>query len=455
VAVDKDGVVHLTALDTIVPEAAKQLQRRLERRIPLISLADLLNEVDRWTGFLGHFTHLVSGEVSEGERRQMLIAAIMGLGMNHGLGRLARSTPFSYRQLAWAADWHIRDDTLRAALIELDQFVLRHPLARYWGDGKRSSSDGMRVRVGVNAANADRNAAYFGPGRGVTIYGHTADFRLPYHTQVISTNDREALYVIDGLCNHETDLHIHEHFTDTHGYTTHVFGLCAALGFRFAPRIRDVFDQRLFTIGRPEQDYGPFTQLLTDRINTRVITENWDEVLRVAASIRHGAVSAALIMRKLAAYPRQNQIARALNEIGQLEKTIFILELLLDPQLRRRQERGLNDGEAVNSASRALFVGQRGEFRDRAYQDQVHRASCLHLLVAAIGAWTTPYLGDAIATYRAEGQDIPDKLLAHLSPIAWEPVNLLGQFTFDPANARPLDSRRPLRSGTDDADEAA
>ena len=73
-------------------------------------------------------------------------------------------------------------------------------------------------------------------------------------------------------------------------------------------------------------------------------------------------MSAALIMRKLAAYPRQNQIARALNEIGQREKTIFILELLLDPQLRCRQERGLNDGESVNSASRAIFVGQRGEF---------------------------------------------------------------------------------------------
>ena len=107
-------------------------------------------------------------------------------------------------------------------------------------------------------------------------------------------------------------------------------------------------------------------------------------------------------MRKLAAYPRQNQIARALNEIGQLEKTVFILELLLDPQLRRRQERGLNDGEAVNSASRAIFVGQRGEFRDRAYQDQVHRASCLHLLVAAIAAWTTPYLADAIEALRRQ-----------------------------------------------------
>jgi hypothetical protein len=54
VTVDKKGELHLTVLEAVVPEAAKQLQRRLERRIPLISLADLLNEVDRWTGSFRH-----------------------------------------------------------------------------------------------------------------------------------------------------------------------------------------------------------------------------------------------------------------------------------------------------------------------------------------------------------------------------------------------------------------
>jgi hypothetical protein len=134
---------------------------------------------------------------------------------------------------------------------------------------------------------------------------------------------------------------------------------------------------------------------------------------------------------------------------------VFILELLLDPQLRRRQERGLNEAEAVNSASPAIFVGHRGEFRDRAYQDQVHRASCLHLLVAAIGAWTTPYLADAIAALRSEREEVPDELIAHLSPSAWEPVSFLGQFTFDAGNARRFEDRRPLRSGADEVEEAA
>ncbi len=311
----------------------------------------------------------------------------------------------------------------------------------------------MRVKVAVRAANAERNARYFHYDRGVTIYSHTADIRLPFAQQVISTNDREALYVIDALCNHETDLQIQEHYTATHGYTTHVFALCSVLGFRFAPRIRDVLDQRLFTVGRPDADYGSLNTLLKGRVNVRLITQNWDEVRRVAASIRHGTVSAALLMRKLAAYPRQNQIARALHDIGQLEKTVFILELLLDPQLRRRQQRGLNDGEAVNSISRAIFIGQRGEFRDRAFQDQVHRASCLHLLIAAIGAWTTPHLADAIAALRAEGHEIPDEYIAHLSPLAWNHVNLLGQYTFNPSQMWSLEHRRPSRSGVEDGGE--
>jgi TnpA family transposase len=451
--VDQDGELRLPFLESAVPAAAKQLQRRLERRLPLIPLADVLNEVDRSTGCFGHLTHLSSGEPLDGERKQHLLAAVMALGLNHGLGKLARSTPFSYRQLAWAADWHLRDETLSKAQAALDNFVLHHPLARHWGDGTRSSSDGMRVKVAVRAANAERNAHHFHYDRGVTIYTHTADIRLPFAQQVISTNDREALYVIDALCSHETDLQIREHYTDTHGYTTHVFALCSLLGFRFAPRIRDVLDQRLYTVGRSEADYGPLNTLLKGRANARLITANWDEVLRVAASIRHGTVSAALLMRKLAAYPRQNQIARALHDIGQLEKTVFILELLLDPRLRRRQQRGLNDGESVNSIARALFTGQRGEFRDRAFQDQVHRASCLHLLIAAIGAWTTPHLADAIAVTRAEGQAIPDEYLAHLSPLAWNHVNLLGEYAFDPSQARSLENRRPLRSGAGDDGE--
>ena len=134
---------------------------------------------------------------------------------------------------------------------------------------------------------------------------------------------------------------------------------------------------------------------------------------------------------------------------------MFILEFLQDPKLRRRAQRALNEGQAVHSIARGLFMGQRGEFRDRAFQDQVHRASCLHLLIAAIGAWNTPHIAAAIEQLRAEGDDVPEEYLAHISPLTWDHVNLLGQYTFNPATARSLEDLRPLRTGAEaDGDDA-
>jgi TnpA family transposase len=119
-------------------------------------------------------------------------------------------------------------------------------------------------------------------------------------------------------------------------------------------------------------------------------------------------------MRKLAAYPRQNQVARALNEMGKLERTVFLLEFFRDESLRRRILIGLNKGEALHSLARQLFFGRLGELRDRAFEDQMHRASCPHVIMAAIAAWNTVYLTEAIATLRKQGEEIPEATVAHI-----------------------------------------
>jgi TnpA family transposase len=64
----------------------------------------------------------------------------------------------------------------------------------------------------------------------------------PFHSKVINATVRDATHVLDGLLYHESDLRIEEHYTDTAGFTDHVFALCHLLGFRFAPRIRDPSD---------------------------------------------------------------------------------------------------------------------------------------------------------------------------------------------------------------------
>ncbi len=149
-------------------------------------------------------------------------------------------------------------------------------------------------------------------------------------------------------------------------------------------------------------------------------------------------------MGKLGSYARQNKLATALREMGRIEKTIFILDYISNEALRRRIQRGLNKGEAMNALARALFFRKRGELRKRGLQDQLQRASALNILINAISIWNTVYLTEAAKFLKEKGALREEDLLKHISPLGWEHINFLGEYTFDMNKVASLNSLRPL-----------
>src|SRR4051794_16803734 len=105
------------------------------------------------------------------------------------------------------------------------------------------------------------------------------------------------------------------------------------------------------------------------------ITAHWDDVLRLAASVRTGVISASLMLKRLGAYPRQNGLALALREIGRIERTLYTLDWLEHPSLRRQATAELNKGESRNALARAVCFHRLGRLRDRTAEAQQHRAS--------------------------------------------------------------------------------
>jgi hypothetical protein len=93
-----------------------------------------------------------------------------------------------------------------------------------------------------------------------------------------------------------------------------------------------------------------------------------------------------------------------------------------------------------------------GDIRDRTYENQHHRASGLNLLVTAIILWNTRYPNRAIAALR-EVEDVPDRLLVHVSPLGWQHVNLTGDYIWASADqlAENRDGFRPLIRAPDAA----
>jgi TnpA family transposase len=223
-----------------------------------------------------------------------------------------------------------------------------------------------------------------------------------------------------------------------------VFALMHLLGFRFAPRIRDLADKRFYIHGTAKQ-YPTLASLIGGSINIKHIRAHWDEILRLAASIRQGTVTASLMLRKLGSYPRQNGLAVALRELGRIERTLFALDWMQNVELRRRVHNGLNKGEAKNALARAVFFNRLGELCDRSFENQRYRASGLNLVVAAIILWNTVYLDRAIQSLRTTSKDIDEKLLPHLSPLGWEHINLTGDYSWCQHRLVEQGKFRPLR----------
>jgi TnpA family transposase len=438
----QDERLHVAALPANTPALALAFCKRLNGMLPRARITEILHETNRATGFASAFTNLRAGEVCDHENA--LLATVLADATNLGLTRMAAASPGVTRdELIWTAGAYIRPETYQAAFARIIDAHHALPIAAIWGDGSTSSSDGQFFRSGKRGDMAGAVNARHGLTPGLAFYTHISDKHGPYNIRAISATDHEAPFVLDGLLHHGSRLKIDTHYTDTGGASDHVFVLCRMLGFRFCPRLRDFPDRRLASIELPAR-YGEHLQpLFGHRIKADVIRERWDDVVHLVASLQAGTVAPSVMLKKLAAYPRQNKLDLALQELGRIERTLFMLDWLENPDLRRHCHVGLNKGEQRHSLAQIICTFHQGRIAERSTEAQQFRASGLNLVIAAIVYWNSTYLADALAHLQAAGEVIPPEWLTHPSPVSWEHISLSGDFLWDSAAAA-ASGRRPL-----------
>ncbi len=417
----------LTAED--VPAEATVLKAELTEMLPFAPIVSLLIELDKHTGFLDCFTHAGGKQARTSEVKRNLIAVLISHATNLGLTRMADACGISYDILAWTAEWYVREETLRAANLAIIGYHQKLPLTPVFGAGTLSSSDGQRFPTRGKSVTARALSRYFAH-EGLSTYTHVTDQHTTYGTKVIVATKREAHYVLDEILGNATDIPVTEHATDTHGVTLVNFGLFDLLGLQLSPRIRDLGKITLCRAGpksRVEAAFPLAGPLLTRRLNT----EHWDDLLRLAGSLKFGHATASLLVGKLSASSRQNTLAAALKEYGALRRTIYAARYLSDPAYRRKISRQLNKGESLHALKRDLLYAHEGAVRSRHLEQQTEQAWCLTLVTNAVVAWTTEYYGLAVEAMRAAGRRVDDEVLAHISPAHSENINFFGSIDVD------------------------
>ena len=238
------------------------------------------------------------------------------------------------------------------------------------------------------------------------------------------------------------------HSTDTHGYTEAVFGMTHLLGFSFAPRIKGISKQRLYLFRGHDRDEREDWKIApAGYINDALIRENWDDMLRLVATIKLKENTASDIFRRLNSYSRQHALYQTLKAFGQIIKSLFILQYIDDLELRQSVEKQLNKVELANRFTRAVAVGNPREFTQAEKEEQEIAEACNRLIKNSIICWNYLYLARKIEkTDDAEAQKALLRMIATHSPITWAHINMLGEYDFADEKLRDAVGILPLKS---------
>ncbi len=441
----------LTPLDALPePPSLVALRDAVQALLPRVDLPDLLLEVAAWTSFPAEFTHASEGSSRVDDLDLSVCAVLVAEACNIGLEPVVRvAVPALTRgRLSWVEQNYIRADTITRANARLVSYQTKIPLARSWGGGEVAAADGIRFSVPVRTINARPNPKYFSVGRGVTYYNFSSNQFTGFHGIVIPGTLKDSPYILDGMLQHQTCLKPTQLMTDTAGYSDLVFGLFWLLGMRFSPRLADLGDARLWRIDR-SADYGPLNGVARQTLKTKLIADNWDDMLRVAGSLLSGKVAASEVIRALQAGGRLTTLARAISEAGRAPKTVHLLAFIDDENYRRGILIQLNRIEGRHGLGRVVFHGKRGELRQPYREGQEDQLGALGLVLNAIVLWNTRYMDAALRQLRADGVQVLEGDLERLSPLVHAHINMLGRYHFTVPEAVLRGELRPLRDPTD------
>lgn len=435
--------VKTPALET-VSSAVIGEELAQEGSVPILRI---LREIERTTPFLHLLTHHSRRNVSAQADPQTALAGILALGCNIGPRKMAtRSIGIKEDALVDLVNWRFSNENLKKINDVLVRAIDDLPLSEVYKveNGRiHSSSDGKKVTVAVDSTLSNFSYKYFGREKGTVSYGFIDEKCRLFYSTVISSTDREAAYVLDGLMHNATDTH-RIHATDTHGYTEALFGACHLLGIGFAPRIKGLENQSLYSLTSRQHYLQQGYRILPSRsINRKLILSHWDEILRFIASIGLGQTSASQLFRRLNSYSKDHPLYQALKELGRIIKTQYILTYYDDLTLRQRVQKQLNIMELSNRLHDAVFWARGHEFHVGTQEEQEKYTLCRTILQNAVILWNYLTLSVRLLDLERDEPDAHQALLEGIrrgSVLTWRHVNFNGEYDF----TKPTSGRLPF-----------
>lgn len=402
-------------------------------QLPGIGIADLLRFVNGDTKFLEDFKHVLDRGVKHAPDLREILACVVAFGTNMGLGKMAEVSGMSHASLITTARSYLRPETVHAANDAISNATSALPAFKLFNirEELHSSSDGQRFETQINTFNSRYSPKYFGWDKGVSACTVVAN-HVPINAKIIGTHEHESHFVFDLLYNNTSDIKPTRHSTDTHGTNQVNFWILHAFGYSFAPRYKTLHKKTASLVGFSLPSQYPADMLIrpANRVNEELIVSEWPNIQRIMASLAQKDTTQTTIVRKLSSYARQNNTKKALWELDNICRTIYILDFIDDVDLRQSVQKALNRGEAYHRFRRAVSFINGGKFKVQTETEQQVWNDCARLIANAVIYYNTALLSKVYEQKVTAGDLDAIAFIQGMSPVAWQHVNMFGSFEF-------------------------
>lgn len=427
--IDPQGALHLPALRALPEDIDPKRTRDLMfKEIGDVQFPDLLLEMDVAT----NFSEILLARRARDEHELVAVyAALIAHGTEIDAKSVAAMTPqLDPDQVSVAMRALEATGRLRRANERVVEFQMQHAIAAHWGSGTTASSDMMSLDASRHlwTARVDPRRRTHAAG----VYTHVLDRHGIIYDQPIVLNERQAGPAIEGVVRYNST-NDRERLSmlavDTHGYTNPGMALAKLLGFDLCPRLRDLTERKLFLPRRMEVPEG-LEQALVRDVSLKAIRNSWDELLRVAASIRAGRISANVALQRLGSAAQGDPVHRAADQLGRLLRTLFLCDYFSNAEFRREIYSILNRGESVHQLQRAIYFGKVAPERGRRQDEMIAISGAHTLLTNLVLGWNTHRMQECVERWRRSGRLIEDAWLSRMGPAHFAHVNFRGTFRF-------------------------
>jgi TnpA family transposase len=403
-------------------------------KLPITNLIEVMLAVNDEFHYINAFTNIKLHYAKTKNDIRGIIACIIANATNLGTYKMSASSDFTYSFLLAIEQNLIRLETLREANDLVSARFAKLPIYPYYhlDNLLHGSADGQKFKTRWETFQSRHSPKYYGLDKGVAPYTLGINFNAVNCIADKGAHQHESHFLFELILSNTSGIDVDRLSTDTEGSNQIMFALMYFANIDYTPCYRNLRKKANKICGFKNPGDYPSDYLIKPfrKVNKKLIIEEWENIQDIVMAILSKETSVSVITRKLCSNELKGKTKRALWELNNILRSIYLLRYIDDIDLRRFVRAALNRIEAYHLLRKNIGETNGSSFRGGSDVEVAIWNECARLVANVIMYYNASLLSKLMLIKEQKGDAEGVKFIQYLSPIASQHLNFGGYYEF-------------------------